>query len=70
MTWRDLSDDELRARLLQRGVGEFEAGCIVRQRENPTVARDLDELFDEKGPSGPSCRVSGHVEVTPHAHFP
>lgn len=49
-TWRDLSDDELRARLVARARvtdPEFVAGELVLLRDDPDVALVIDELLDD-----------------------
>lgn len=33
MSWRELSDDELRARLIQRGIPTFNAEAVVADRD-------------------------------------
>jgi hypothetical protein len=43
--WSDLSDDELRARLVQRGVDESAARFLVTHREDPLAAKMIAELL-------------------------
>lgn len=45
MTWVDLSDSELNARLEQRGV--INALAIVRNRDDERVAEYVAQLLDE-----------------------
>ena len=44
--WSDLSDDELRARLVQRGVDESTARFLVAHREEPLAAAMIVELLE------------------------
>ena len=44
--WSDLSDDELRARLVQRGVADAAARFLVTHREDPLAAKTIGELLD------------------------
>jgi hypothetical protein len=44
--WSDLSDDELRARLVQRGVDAAAARFLVTHREEPLAAKMIAELLD------------------------
>jgi hypothetical protein len=44
--WSDLSDDELRARLVQRGADESAARFLVTHREDPLAARAIADLLD------------------------
>jgi hypothetical protein len=45
-TWsQELSDDELRARLVQRGVDESAARFLVAHREDPLAAKMIVELL-------------------------
>jgi hypothetical protein len=41
--WSELSDDELRARLVQRGVDESTARFLVTHREDPLAAKTIVE---------------------------
>jgi hypothetical protein len=43
--WSELSDDELRARLVQRGVDESPARFLVTHREDPVKAELIAELL-------------------------
>jgi hypothetical protein len=43
--WSDLSDDELRARLVQRDVDESAARFLVTHREDPLAAKMIAELL-------------------------
>ncbi|HET6919129.1 MAG TPA: hypothetical protein VFI46_06655 [Jiangellaceae bacterium] len=43
--WSELSDDELRARLVQRGVDESAARFLVTHREDPLAAQVIVELL-------------------------
>jgi hypothetical protein len=43
--WSELSDDELRARLVQRGVDESAARSLVTHREDPVGAKMIAELL-------------------------
>jgi hypothetical protein len=43
--WSELSDDELRARLVQRGVDESAARLLVTHREDPLRAKMIAELL-------------------------
>ena len=43
--WSELSDDELRARLAQRGVDESAARFLVTHREDPRAAKMIAELL-------------------------
>jgi hypothetical protein len=43
--WSELSDDELRARLVQRGVDESAARSLVTHREDPLGAKMIVELL-------------------------
>jgi hypothetical protein len=43
--WSELSDDELRARLVQRGVDESAARLLVTHREDPLAAKMIAELL-------------------------
>jgi hypothetical protein len=43
--WSELSDDELRARLVQRGVDESAARFLVTHREDPLAATVIVELL-------------------------
>jgi hypothetical protein len=43
--WSELSDDELRARLVQRGVDESAARFLVTHREEPLAAKMIAELL-------------------------
>jgi hypothetical protein len=46
-TWSDLTDDELMARLLQRGLGPAEhLAAMVRYRDEPDVAERITELLE------------------------
>jgi hypothetical protein len=42
--WRSLSNDELRARLVQRGMSKWEADYCVARREEWSVTDYLDRL--------------------------
>lgn len=44
--WRELSDDELRTRLLQRGVNPVLVDRYVAEREDPEYAETIDVLLD------------------------
>lgn len=44
-TWRDLSDEELEARLVQRGCIAMTAESLVRRRETGYVAERITELL-------------------------
>jgi hypothetical protein len=45
-TWSsELSDDELRTRLVQRGVDESAAQFLVAHREDPLAAKMIVELL-------------------------
>jgi hypothetical protein len=44
--WSELSDDELRARLVQRGVDEPTTRFLVAHREEPLAAAMIVELLD------------------------
>jgi hypothetical protein len=44
--WSDLSDDELRARLVQRGVDAAAARFLLTHREDPLAAKMIAELLD------------------------
>ena len=50
MSYRDLSDDELRARLARAAPGMTEdhpsVEMLLRDRDEPDVARFIDELLD------------------------
>ena len=46
-SWSDLSDDELRARLVQRGVDDPAARFLVTHREDPLAANMIVELLDD-----------------------
>lgn len=41
--WSDLSDDELRARLEQRGIPSFVVDTLIRWRDEPDVAERITE---------------------------
>ena len=43
--WSELSDDELRARLVQRGVDESAARFLVAHREDTVAAKMIAELL-------------------------
>lgn len=43
--WSELSDDELRARLVQRGVDESAARLLVTHREDALAAKMIAELL-------------------------
>ncbi len=43
--WSELSDDELRARLVQRGLDESTARFLVTYREDPLAAKMIVELL-------------------------
>jgi hypothetical protein len=43
--WSELSDDELRARLVQRGVDDSTARLLVAHREDPLAAKMIVELL-------------------------
>jgi hypothetical protein len=43
--WSELSDDELRARLVQRGVDESAARFLVTHREDLLAAKMIVELL-------------------------
>ena len=43
--WSELSDDELRAQLVQRGVDEWTARFLVSDREEPLAAKMIVELL-------------------------
>jgi hypothetical protein len=43
--WSELSDDELRARLVQRGVDESAARFLVTHREDPLATEVIVELL-------------------------
>ena len=43
--WSELSDDELRARLVQRGVDESAARLLVTHREDPLGVKMIAELL-------------------------
>jgi hypothetical protein len=43
--WSELSDDELRARLVQRGVDESAARFLVTHREDLLAAQVIVELL-------------------------
>ena len=43
--WSELTDDELRARLVQRGVDESAARLLVTHREDPLAAKMIVELL-------------------------
>jgi hypothetical protein len=43
--WRELSDDELLARLRQRGVGEERAAGLVWHREEVDAMATIEELL-------------------------
>ncbi|HZA86838.1 MAG TPA: hypothetical protein VE466_08165 [Acidimicrobiales bacterium] len=43
--WSELSDDELRARLVQRGVDESAARLLVTHWEDPLAAKMIAELL-------------------------
>ncbi|MGH9287321.1 MAG: hypothetical protein ACRD0V_03335 [Acidimicrobiales bacterium] len=43
--WSELSDDELYARLVQRGVDEAAARSLVIHREDPLAAQMIAELL-------------------------
>lgn len=45
MTWHDLSDSELRARLAQRGVDPAWARQLAHYRDRPTFAELIDEAL-------------------------
>lgn len=44
--WRDLSDDELAARLIARGVDHRSASVLVEGRDSVECAPIIDEAFD------------------------
>lgn len=46
MVWHDLSDDELAARLEQRGASFFEVFRLVANRDETEHARVISELLD------------------------
>ena len=43
--WDDLSDDELRTRLIQRGVAPEQAEHAVADREHPNMAEAIDRIL-------------------------
>ena len=43
--WSELSDDELRARLVQRGIDDSAARFLVTHREDPLAATMFAELL-------------------------
>jgi hypothetical protein len=43
--WSELSDDELRARLVQRGVDESVARFLITHREDPLAAEMIVGLL-------------------------
>ncbi len=43
--WSELSDDELRARLVQRGIDDSAARLLVSHREDPPAATMIAELL-------------------------
>lgn len=43
--WDDLSDEELQARLEQRGVLPTAAGALVRDRDEPYAAHLIQEAL-------------------------
>lgn len=42
--WQDLSDDEIRQRLEQRGMSPRGAEYMARRRDNPGMAKAIDDL--------------------------
>ena len=46
--WRALSDDELRARLWQRGLSPEYAELFIRQRDDAEYADSIDEMLGEE----------------------
>lgn len=44
----DLGDDELRARLVQRGLDEERAAALVGQRDDAPVARLIADLLEHR----------------------
>lgn len=45
MTWRDLSDSELEARLVNRGVHPDHAHGLVAEREDDEAERVISEVL-------------------------
>lgn len=43
----DLSDGELRARLMQRGWSDAEAATIIDRRDDPRVAAKINEVLND-----------------------
>ena len=48
MNWTDLSDSELRARLIQRRVNENLAIHLVNNRLDHAIQDDIDRLLGER----------------------
>ena len=46
MSWEDLSDSELRARLEQRGVHPMTVDALVDHRDGRAVAERIDAILD------------------------
>lgn len=44
--WYDLSDSELRAKLTNRGVPSAVAGAMAKDRDDPPVARAIEEVIN------------------------
>ena len=47
MRWDDLGDDELHARLMQRGLDATSAGRLVVDRDEATAAVLITETLDD-----------------------
>ena len=45
--WHDLSDDELRARLEQRGVDPDRAAYLIEHRDDRPEARMIEGVLDD-----------------------
>jgi hypothetical protein len=47
--WRDLGDDELKARLRQRTADPEVSEALVEKRDEPDVVRLIDVILDDRG---------------------
>ena len=45
--WEDLSDDELRSRLQQRGMARSDAQSWVEYREHPAAKDQINQMIEE-----------------------
>lgn len=46
MSWVDLSDDEVAARLRQHGAGDADVEVLVRDRDEPWAAARITGVLD------------------------